>query len=71
MGRGVNGFRFDAVNYLYEREDLRNEEKSNLPEVLETDYDYLVHNYTNDQPESYKMTRIWRELIDEYSNGSK
>lgn len=67
----MDGFRFDAVNYLFEREDLADEEKSNKTGILDTDYDALIHTNTLDQPETYEMTRIWRELIDEYSNKTK
>lgn len=67
LGRGVDGFRFDAVNYLYEREDLADEGKSYKIGILDTDYDALVHNHTLDQPETYEMVRVWRELLDDYS----
>lgn len=67
----MDGFRFDAVNYLYEREDLADEQNSNRTDVLNTDYNALIHTNTVDQPETYVMTRVWRELIDEYSNKSR
>lgn len=71
LGRGVDGFRFDAVNYLFEREDLANEQKSNKIGVLETDYDYLIHNCTLDQPETYDTVREWRQLLDSYRTSEK
>jgi len=57
----------DAVDHLFEREDLADEPKSNKPGCLETDNDWLIHTNTVDQPESYGMVRTWREMFDEYS----
>lgn len=68
LGSGVDGFRFDAVNYLFEREDLKDEPKSNKPGVYDTDYDALDHIYTLNQPETYEMVKTWRKLIDESSS---
>ncbi|VVC30063.1 Glycoside hydrolase superfamily,Glycosyl hydrolase, family 13, catalytic domain [Cinara cedri] len=64
LGRGVDGFRFDAVNYIYEREDLLDEDRSYIPGIYESDYDYLNHTSTLDQPETYEMVKIWRKLLD-------
>lgn len=63
----MDGFRFDAVNYLFERNDLADEPKSNKLGYLDTDYDSLKHECTTDQPETYEMVKIWRELLDDYS----
>lgn len=71
MGRGVNGFRFDAANYLFEMDDLTDEPKSNKVGIMDTDYDALIHTNTLDQPETYEMVRIWRELLDDYSTTEK
>ncbi|XP_025411887.1 maltase A1-like [Sipha flava] len=71
LGRGVDGFRFDAVNYLYEREDLEDEPKSNYPGAYDTDYSSLIHTNTLDQPETYQMVHLWRELFEEYSISEK
>lgn len=66
LGRGVDGFRFDAVNYLYEREDLADEPRSDTPTVYDTDYDSLHHTNTVDQPETFEMVYTWRDLLEEY-----
>lgn len=71
MGSGIDGFRFDAVNHLFEREDLADEPKSNKVGVYETDYDSLDHIYTRDQPETYDMVRIWRNLLDDSATYEK
>lgn len=67
----MDGFRFDAVNYLFEREDLANEPKSNKIGYLDTDYDFLSHINTLDQPETYSMVRVWRQMLDSYRTSEK
>ncbi|XP_050420932.1 maltase 2-like [Adelges cooleyi] len=67
LGRGVDGFRFDATNYLFEREDLLDEPKSGKPDYEDTDYDSLNHIHTLDQPETYDMVRVWREYLEKYA----
>lgn len=47
------------------------ESKSNKVGILDTDYDALVHTSTLDQPETYEMVYIWRELLDDYSSSEK
>lgn len=71
LGRGVDGFRFDAVNYLFEREDLADEPKSNKIGYLDTDYDSLTHTSTLDQPETYSIVRQWRQMLDSYRTREK
>lgn len=71
MGRGVDGFRFDAVNYLYEKEDLADEPPSGKVGYLNTDYDFLDHINTLDQPETYEMVYTWRALIDDFQISEK
>ncbi|VVC30062.1 Glycoside hydrolase superfamily,Glycosyl hydrolase, family 13, catalytic domain [Cinara cedri] len=71
LGRGVDGFRFDAVNYLFERKDLADEPKSNKIGFLDTDYDSLIHTSTLDQPETYEMVGVWRQMLDSYRTSEK
>ncbi|XP_025200270.1 maltase A1-like [Melanaphis sacchari] len=71
LGRGVDGFRFDAVNYLFEREDLLDEPKSNKVGYLDTDYDSLIHTSTLDQPETYTIVSSWRQMLDSYRTSEK
>lgn len=47
LDRGVSGFRVDAVNHLYEVEDLRDEPPSGAVADPE-DYEFLHHYYTRD-----------------------
>ena len=72
---GVDGFHVDAVKFLLEDPDLRNEtidpsfnnETCNIsvPGCL---YNSLVHNLTTDYPGLHDITRGWRKVLDCYSN---
>ncbi|XP_011875708.1 PREDICTED: maltase 2-like [Vollenhovia emeryi] len=66
MDRGVEGFRIDAINHMYEDPELRDEPISN-PELDPNDYDYLDHIYTKNRPETYDVLKTWRELMDSHS----
>lgn len=67
MDRGVEGFRVDAILHLFEDEELRDELKSNFPDILEDEYPSLLHIHTRDQEETYDVVAAWRCLMDEYS----
>ncbi|XP_063990420.1 alpha-glucosidase-like [Diachasmimorpha longicaudata] len=71
LDRGVDGFRVDAVNHVFETESLQDEPLSgntNDP----NNYGYLNHIYTKDQPECYELIQEWRKLLDEYkANGGE
>lgn len=67
LDKGVDGFRVDAVNHLFEVEDLRDEPlsgKTNDP----LNYDYTVHDYTHDLDETYDMVKQWRSILNEYND---
>ncbi|VVC36806.1 Hypothetical protein CINCED_3A002955 [Cinara cedri] len=58
LNKGVDGFRVDAVQRLYERQDLKDS-----PAKLETDDDgYFM--YLN---ETYEEVISWRAVLDEYT----
>ncbi|XP_058791295.1 maltase 1-like [Phymastichus coffea] len=65
IDRGVDGFRVDAVNHMFEVADLKDEPKSgnNVPE---DDYEYLNHIYTRDLNETYGVVGSWQKLLDDY-----
>ena len=75
---GVDGFRVDAVSYLLEDPDLRDEPKN--PEysgpnctvnISNPDcYNSLIHNRTKEYPGLHNITRSWRELLNCYSQPS-
>ncbi|XP_055627744.1 maltase A1-like [Toxorhynchites rutilus septentrionalis] len=65
LGKGVDGFRVDAVPWLFEVADFRNEPVSNLTSNPLSP-EYLVHIYTQDLPETVDMVYQWREVMDDY-----
>ena len=66
LDKGVDGFRIDAVPYLFENEDLLDEPLSNLPGYNSTDYEYLDHIYTQNLPETLDMIYQWRQVVDDF-----
>lgn len=65
--RGVEGFRIDAINHMFEDIRFLDEpviENSNLPDGY---YDTLDHIYTKNQNETYLVLQSWRTLLDDYS----
>lgn len=70
MGKGVSGFRVDAVVTLFE---VATDAKGNLPDEPKSgtcsdpnDYCYLNHIYTNDLDEDYDLVYQWREVLEKY-----
>lgn len=68
LDRGIDGFRIDSLPYLIEAESLADEPLSGLDGYTSTDYYYLDHIYTKDQPENYEIVKIWRDHIDNYTS---
>lgn len=70
MDRGIDGFRVDAVPYLFEDPQFLDETRK--PEELalkeKNTYDQYIHDYTMDLPETYDMIRQFRVVFDEYKN---
>ncbi|XP_055599788.1 maltase 2-like [Uranotaenia lowii] len=65
LGKGVDGFRVDAVPWLFEDVSLRDEPISgNSDDPLRPEY--LNHIYTQDLPETVDMVYQWREVLDSY-----
>ncbi|PNF22635.1 Maltase 2 [Cryptotermes secundus] len=65
LDRGVDGFRIDAVPYLFEDPELRDEPLSGKPDALPSESQYLTHIYTQNLPKTYDMIQQWRQLVDE------
>uniref|UniRef100_A0AAG5DRP9 alpha-glucosidase n=2 Tax=Anopheles atroparvus TaxID=41427 RepID=A0AAG5DRP9_ANOAO len=60
---GVDGFRLDAINHMFEDEQMRDEPPGwGAPGT----YDELDHIYTKDNPDTYGVVYSWRELCDDY-----
>ena len=65
LDKGADGFRVDAINHLFEVEDLRDEPLSGWTDDP-LSYAYTEKHYTKDLDEMYDMVYQWRELLDEY-----
>lgn len=66
MDKGVTGFRFDALKYVYENISLPDEPL--LPGGTNiSDYMDIKHIYTTDQPEIIDTVKEWRAFVDNYS----
>ncbi|CAG9566552.1 unnamed protein product [Danaus chrysippus] len=72
LGKGVAGFRVDAVNCLFEVDKelfggkYPDEPLSGRLDVDPNSHDYLSHIYTKDQNETYYMVYEWRDVFDEF-----
>nr|BBD13388.1 maltase [Trilocha varians] len=72
LGKGVSGFRVDAVNCLYEVDknlfggSFPDEPLSGRTDVDLGSHDSLSHIYTKDQNETYYMVYQWRDVFDEF-----
>ncbi|TRY72059.1 hypothetical protein TCAL_06729 [Tigriopus californicus] len=64
-GQGVDGFRMDAVPFLFEDPEFLDEPQR--PGATDPDaHDYLEHIYTFNLPEVYDMIGQFRSVLDEY-----
>ncbi|XP_063995481.1 maltase 1-like [Diachasmimorpha longicaudata] len=70
LDKGIDGFRVDAVPFLFEFQDLADEPRSNLPNVTANEWEYLRHDYTQDLDETYDLVRSWRKILDDYANST-
>lgn len=68
LDRGVDGFRIDAINHMFEDARMLDEPSANRTDLSKNDYESLVHLYTRDQDETYEVLKSWRNLMDEHSN---
>jgi len=59
LDKGVDGFRFDAVEHLYERQDL-------LDAPLLANGELQTVNYTQELEEVLYEVYDWRSLLEEY-----
>ncbi len=69
LDRGVDGFRFDTVNYYFHDQDLRNNppaprEKETPLEV--NPYGMQLHLYSKNRPENIDFLKRVRALLNEY-----
>ncbi|XP_004627792.1 neutral and basic amino acid transport protein rBAT [Octodon degus] len=69
LAKGVDGFSFDAVKFLLEAKDLRDEiqvNKSQNPDTV-TQYSELYHDFTTTQVGTHDIVRSFRQTMDRYS----
>ncbi|XP_043839020.1 neutral and basic amino acid transport protein rBAT [Dromiciops gliroides] len=69
LGKGVDGFSFDAVKFLLEATHLRDEpqvNKNQNPDTV-TNYSELYHDYTTTQVGMHDILRSFRQTMDQYS----
>ena len=62
LAKGVDGFRVDSAAFLFEDEQLTNETKSGIG--ITGDFESLIHDYTQFQPETFEILTEWRSLLD-------
>jgi len=68
LNLGIDGFRVDAVQFLFEDPKFLDETKK-LEELAlkeKNTYDQYIHEYTTDLPETYDIIRQFRVVLDEY-----
>ena len=81
---GLDGFRIDAISHGIEVEPdefevdpgkiskrYPNETISYPEKVNKTDFDYLIHNLTQDQPELFEIIYDWRKFLNDYQTSKK
>ena len=65
LDKGIDGFRIDAMKYIYEDQRLLDEPLSGLtddPNAIE----YTQKIYTTDLQSTYDILPTWRQILDEY-----
>lgn len=67
INRGVEGFRIDAINHMFEDPRFLDEPTLNRPDLPNDDYDTLNHIYTKNLNETYVVLSTWRALLNEHS----
>lgn len=68
LDKGVDGFRLDAINHMFEDPEFRDEEVYSWPDCVEPyKYDCLNHNYTKDLDQTFDQVYKWREFLDKYT----
>lgn len=65
LEKGVDGFRLDAINHMFEDDRFLDEPKTGWGE--EGTYDYLEHIYTKDQKETYSVVYEWRAFLEKFT----
>lgn len=67
LSHGVDGFRMDAVPYLFEDSLFRNEPYVDENIKNSKMYDSLIHIYSMDRPKTYEMIGQFRKVLDDFA----
>lgn len=72
----IDGFRIDAISHGFEVEadestGIYPNEKVNSAVTDPKDFGYLVHEYTQDQPELFELIYDWRKFLNDYQKNAK
>lgn len=68
LDQGVDGFRIDAVPFLFEDTSFTNEPLAEgYKEYNPNNWNCLNHIYTKDLKETFEMIYQFRDLIDKYT----
>lgn len=68
MNKGIDGFRVDAVSYLFEDQELRDElPNSSYDPLIHTTYRSLNHNKTTFLPETLEVIKEFSEVMKKYN----
>ncbi|XP_053690085.1 probable maltase [Sabethes cyaneus] len=74
LEKGVDGFRVDALPYLFESLPVDgvypDEEKSGITDDVDNPA-YLIHNHTRDLDETFDMVYQWRAVLEEFRKTHK
>lgn len=60
LDKGVDGFRMDAVKYMFENASFLNE---TIITGDGSNYDDLDHGFETNQPETHDMLKRWADLV--------
>ncbi|CAK9040381.1 unnamed protein product [Durusdinium trenchii] len=63
---GAGGFRIDAVPFLLEDMQLRDEALNESCAKTQMAWNCMVHNYTNNNPQNHEIIQGWRKTVDEF-----
>ena len=67
LDHGVDGFRIDALNVLFEDSLLLDEPVITDAGLPPTDYETLNHIYTKDLNDTYLILKTWRKVVDSHA----
>ncbi|XP_031625092.1 maltase 1-like [Contarinia nasturtii] len=67
LKKGASGFRIDALNFIFEYEDLRDEPLTGITNDPKM-FQYTTQEYTTNLNENFEVAYKFRNIFDEYNN---